>query len=54
MKAKVNLVCLVKGHDWKETVYHQASSNVKEIDRYCRRCGKREKLVKPIEIRKMS
>lgn len=43
------LICMVKGHDWKETILYQWESNVKEIERKCRRCGKTETLVKPIK-----
>jgi len=45
----MNLACLVKGHDWKETIHYQSRSNVQDIDRCCRRCGKTERKVKPIE-----
>ena len=46
-KMRGKQLCEVVGHDWVVSVSTIWDSNVKEIERYCKRCGEREKTVKP-------
>ena len=37
-------------HDWsKPRVNYIAGSNVKDMEKYCKRCGKKEKWVEPVK-----
>ena len=40
--------CEVFGHDFVEEVTYGWDSNVKEIRKVCKRCGKEEKEVEPV------
>jgi hypothetical protein len=43
------ILCKMGFHDWsRRRVFYIGGSNVREWERHCRRCGKREKDYEPI------
>jgi hypothetical protein len=43
------LLCKIGLHDWSEPrIVYLEGSNVRDVEKYCKRCGKKKKWVEPV------